>query len=103
MSAKVKTLTFESTGLLPAVVAADVLRELNITDGTLIDYVEQRTQGVYQNNERFRHGLSSTDPRAWYRMWVRHWIQGEHNRREKRRQLQFRGELTTHGEKVRQE
>jgi hypothetical protein len=85
MSAKLKILTFESTGLLPVVVAADVLRELGVTDETLIDYVEQRTQDVYRNNERFRKGLSSTDPRAWYRMWVKHWIAGEHNRREKRR------------------
>jgi hypothetical protein len=93
MSVKVKTLTFESTGLLPAVVAEGMLRELSIADETLIDYVEQRTQDVYRNNERFRKGLSSTDPRAWYRMWVKHWIAGEHNRREKRRQLQFRGSL----------
>jgi hypothetical protein len=83
---------FESTGLLPAIVTEDVLRELGINDPTLIDYVEQRTESVYRENAKFRYGLSSTDPRGWYRMWVRHWIEGEHNRREKQKRLAFQGE-----------
>lgn len=73
--------TFADTELLPHVVAEDVLRQLGIRDVTLVDYVTDKTERMYATSERFRAGLSSTDPRAWYRMWVEHWIRGEHNRR----------------------
>ena len=78
-----KLATFESTGLLPAVVAGDVLRQLGIADETLVDYVEQRTENLYRESKIFRRGLSSTDPRGWYRMWVEHWIRGEYKPRLK--------------------
>jgi hypothetical protein len=80
--------TLESTGLLPTVVAADVLHQIGIDDETLIDYVERKTESAYQHSDHFRRGLHSADPRAWYRMWVEHWIKGEHGRREKRRRLE---------------
>ena len=82
-------LSFESTGLLPAVVAENVLRQLSIADETLIDYIERKTENVYRNNPGFRQSLTSGDPRACYRMWVEHWITGEHHRREKQRAIVF--------------
>lgn len=78
-----RKVTFDDTGLHPATVAQDVLRQLDITDSTLVDYVIKKTYNVYDHNERFRSGLSSTDPRGWYKMWVEHWIKGEHKRRLK--------------------
>ena len=97
-----RSLTFDDTGLLPAVIAEDVLRQLGIEDRSLIEYVEQRTETAYRESDKFRSGLSSTDPRGWYRMWVEHWIRGEHHRRDKRRQAEFqeRQQLTNPREGV---
>lgn len=79
--------TFDDTGLLPQIVAEAVLRQLEIQDETLIDYVIDRTDRAFCTSVTFRRGLTSTDARGWYRMWVEHWIRGEHKRRTKLRNL----------------
>lgn len=76
-----------ATAILPGLVAEDIMRRLDIRDATLIEYIEQRTVGVYNKHPWFRVGMDGDNGLDFFSAYAETWILGEHARRRKRRRM----------------